>query len=231
MNGRHLYTGHGAYRADPNTYSGSSPFSAQEVPRQIRFNRDHPGIDGSVFFRAKNLTQFLTKGLSDSLSSNYYRYPALTPPMSWKDQAAPAAPVALRFEWTGTGELILSWDEPSGRFVGPFYRYVVYRVESDTPPDPDIASQDPSNLIALTGETVVIDRPEVSGKTYYYFVRAASSNSIESDASNIVEVTGAAVSTENEIMPAFELAQTTLIRSAPGLAGRRSRIGLIVRPR
>ncbi|MFV1968197.1 MAG: family 10 glycosylhydrolase [Pirellulaceae bacterium] len=206
MNGRHLYPGHGAYRADPNTFSRTL-FSATEIPNQIRFNRDHDGISGSVFFRAKNLTLFKTKGLSDSLSSDFYRYPALTPPMAWKDQTPPPAPQALAFEWTGAGELTLSWAEAGGGFDSPYSRYTVYRVEADSPPDLDAASEDPSNLIALTGETVLVDRPGVSEQTYYYYVRSASRNSIESGASNVVEVSGVAVSTETEIVPTFKLAQ------------------------
>jgi uncharacterized lipoprotein YddW (UPF0748 family) len=201
MNGRHLYAAHGAYRADPNTYSGSKSFTATEIPNQIRFNRNHGGITGSVFFRAKNLTFFETQGLSDSLSTDFYRYPALTPPMAWKDQTPPESPEALTFEWTGPGELTLSWD-------AAVRKYTVYRVEADAPPDLDAASEDPRNLIALTGATELVDRPDVSEHTYYYYVRSVSANSIEGPASNVLAVTGTVVTTENVTSPVFELFQS-----------------------
>ncbi|MFV1979805.1 MAG: family 10 glycosylhydrolase [Rhodothermia bacterium] len=208
MNGRHMYVGHGAYRADPKTLPPpGSLISADEIPNQIRFNRDHAGIKGSVFFRAKNLTVFHTKGLADSLKTDFFRYPALTPVMPWKDQTAPPAPQALTFEWTGPGELTLSWDAAAGKSATAAGRFAVYRVQADGPPDLDAASEKASNLIALTGETEVIDRPDVSEETYYYFVRSISANSIESDASNVIDIAGSAVSTENPILPAFKLSQ------------------------
>lgn len=86
--GKHLYIGHGIYRA------GSSPSwkSPKELPEQIQRLRAYPGTQGSAFFSSKNFERN-PNGWSDSLRYNYYRYPALPPPMPWISNAAPAQPL------------------------------------------------------------------------------------------------------------------------------------------
>ena len=76
--------------------------------------RQYPDIQGSVFFRAENITRFSSKGFADSLRTDLYRYPALTPVMPWKDLRAPAVPHGLVSEWTGDEEVTLRWEPPRG---------------------------------------------------------------------------------------------------------------------
>ncbi len=188
LNGQHLYIGHGLYRADPNTFAGTL-FSAEEIPNQIYFNRGYLDILGSVFFRAKNVTEYYSQGIVDRLQSEFYRYPALTPPMPGKDQAAPGAPQHLSYSWTADTELSLTWSPPDS--TSP-RRYAVYRVRSPVQPDLDQASEDPTNLLAVTGDTTLIDYPGEAPYPYYYFVRSVSRNSVESEAPMPVMVYGRA---------------------------------------
>jgi len=195
---RHLYIGHGLYRADRATFSGTL-FSANEVPDQVLFNRDF-FIPGSVFFRASNITKHSSGGFADRLMSDLYRYEALTPSMSWKDMSAPQAPTNLRHEWSEGEDVTLFWDSPTStaddttdaRF------YAVYRVLANWPPDPEEASQEGKNLLAVTGELSLTDAPGIASDSYHYFVRAVSSNSVESVASNIITLKGRATATESE---------------------------------
>ena len=206
-NGRHLYTGHGLYRSDANTFSGTL-FAADEVPRQVRFNRDDPDIFGNVFFRAKNITLFPSKGFADSLKTDLYATPALTPPMAWKRNTPPAPPEELTVTSTGTEELTLDWGAPnaSGIFA-PTRRYAVYRVRSSTEPDAATVIADGRNLLAVTGNTTLIDFPGIAADPYYYVVTSVSANSIESAASNVVSAEGRAVSVELEEPATFMLYQ------------------------
>ena len=110
--GRHLYVGHGLYKADRATFSGNL-FSAREAPRQVRFNRARDDIQGSVFFRAKNITAFSSQGFADTLRTTLHRAPALTPPMEWKDMSAPDAPGELTLSLTGADGVRLSWTAPA----------------------------------------------------------------------------------------------------------------------
>ena len=171
---RHLYTGHALYK------SASRQFSTSEVPNQIRFNRNHSGILGSSFFRA---TLPPWERFSETMRNGLYKYPALTPPMDWKDQTPPAAPFNLMVQ-TDEASILLRWEVPESIAPG---RYAVYRVKSDTEPDANDAAQDPLNLIALTGEIQFRDTPHATLGKYWYFVRSVSRNSVESEPSNIVE--------------------------------------------
>ena len=199
-NGRHVYTGHGLYRSDPNTFSGTL-YSENEVPNQVRFNRREPGVQGSIFFRSKNITTFSSKGFADSLATDLFRRPALPPQMPWKDSAIPEAPVALMYEWQEDDVLRLNWESFSAR------RFAVYRTRSTEPPDPKQVVQDASNLLVVTGETSVTDRPGIAEEPYYYFVTAVSRNSFESEASNLVSVGGRAVARESEVVYTSTLSQ------------------------
>lgn len=200
-NGRHLYIGHGLYRADRGTYSGAT-FPATEIPDQVRFNRDYIDILGSVFFRSSNITAYSTQNFVSTMKEDLYRYPALTPHMAWKSQEAPTNPANLAYEWTADTEVTLTWEAPTE----PPVRYAVYRVRSSGQPDPDAAADDARNLLALTGQTSWSDRPGLATEQYHYFVRSVSRNSIESNSSNMVSLEGRATyADQGPDLPGFAL--------------------------
>ena len=198
--GRHLYAGHGLYKADPAT-AGGSLFSPREVPDQVRFNRADPGILGSVFFRAANLTALSSQGFADSLKADLYRTPALTPSMAWKDETPPGAPVNLAYERIGAGTIRLGWEPPASPESPAPRRYAVYRVRADAEPDAGDVLADARNLIAVTGATSVTDTPEPASERYFYAVTAVSANTVESTPSPFVQVDAQAVAVEDEGPP------------------------------
>lgn len=85
--GKQLYIGQAIYR-----YNDAGWKNANELPRQIRMLRETPNVHGSVYFSSKtfNVNPF---GWNDSLRNNYYRVPAIIPPMKWVDSIAPAKPL------------------------------------------------------------------------------------------------------------------------------------------
>ena len=196
-NGRMIYAGHGLYRSERNTFSGTL-FSANEIPRQVRFVRDEPEVQGSVFFRAKNLTTFGSKGFADSLSTTLYTRPSITPPYDWEDQRAPSAVENLTMTKGTDGSVTLQWDEPFSDPVAK--RYVVYRVASTVEPTWWAEVSFGTSMIAVTGETRFTDLPPAGDDSYYYAVTAASANNIESDVA-VLPV----VSTHAESVQAFDL--------------------------
>ena len=183
VRGRHLYTGHALYRAASETNSGTL-FSPEEIPRQVRFSRDAPEILGSVFFRARNLTHHSSQRFVQVLKTDLFRHPALTPPMAWKASEPPAAPGGLDLTSLEEGVVELSWHPVEGA-----RRYAVYRVRSPTSPDPGAAALDARNLLAVTGETALVDRPE-GPEPSHYFVQAVGGNSSESGPSALVSSGG-----------------------------------------
>jgi uncharacterized lipoprotein YddW (UPF0748 family) len=77
--GRHMYIGHGIYRA----FENNPPWKIKtQLPRQIEMLRKYPTIQGSVYFSSKTFYKN-PNGWNDSLRNNYYKTPALIPEMDW----------------------------------------------------------------------------------------------------------------------------------------------------
>lgn len=189
--GLHTYPGHGLYRASNSTFTGEL-FGENEIPRQVRHNRDNEKISGSVFFRSSNITTYSSKGFADSLKNNFYRYPALQPVMSWKDVTVPATPENLIVTRDAETEYIfnLSWDRPSDEltakmnasvYTDTLLKYAIYRVDSDIDPNEISEMENVANLIAVTGETSYTDIAPPSVNSHWYFVTAVSRNNVESE--------------------------------------------------
>lgn len=86
--GRHCYIGLGIYRAGSNAAWRDPSL----LPRQINMLRQYPEIQGAIYFSSKSF-ESNPNGWSDSLRYNYYKNPALIPPMPWIDSIRPEAPV------------------------------------------------------------------------------------------------------------------------------------------
>lgn len=196
-NDRHIYPGHGLYRSSSSTYSNTL-FDADEIPRQIRHNRDNENISGSVFFRSSNITTYSSKGFADSLKNNYYKYAALQPTMDWKDTSVPNSPENLVVNRDAEKEYVfdLSWDKPqidvqaksAAGHVDTLIKYAVYRVDAGSSPNTVEEMENPYNLIAVTGETSYTDvAAPPSEESHWYFVTAVSRNNVESVPTSAVE--------------------------------------------
>jgi uncharacterized lipoprotein YddW (UPF0748 family) len=88
--GRHMYIGHGIYRfyeSSPRSKAWKNP---NELPAQINLLRQYPTVQGSIYFSSKSFDKN-PNGWNDSLRNNYYRTPALIPPMDW----LPKKPTAI----------------------------------------------------------------------------------------------------------------------------------------
>lgn len=86
--GRHLYIGHGIYRA--NTSEGWR--KKEELPKQIEALRQYTTTQGSAYFSSKSFDTN-PNGWNDSLRMNYYALPAIVPPMPWIDSVAAEKPL------------------------------------------------------------------------------------------------------------------------------------------
>ena len=76
--GKQCYIGLGIYRAGSNATWKDSTL----LPRQIDALRHTPNIQGAIYFSSKSFNRN-PNGWSDSLRNNYYKEPALIPPMEW----------------------------------------------------------------------------------------------------------------------------------------------------
>jgi len=126
-----------------------------ELPNQIKKLREYPQVQGSVFFSSSTFNSN-PNGWSDSLRNNYYKYPAIVPPMSWIDSIKPAQPEIVLdstkpaiFDYSV--DLYLKQDTVDNRIN----RYVIYSFGDTTEMD----NSDPKNI------TEIIE----SGDNYYKF--------------------------------------------------------------
>jgi uncharacterized lipoprotein YddW (UPF0748 family) len=85
--GKHCYIGVGMYKAGVNAIWRDKTL----LPRQVQLMRDHPDVQGAVYFSSKSFEKNIN-GWSDSLAFNYYKEPALIPPMPWIDSIRPMQP-------------------------------------------------------------------------------------------------------------------------------------------
>jgi uncharacterized lipoprotein YddW (UPF0748 family) len=182
-NGRHFYPGHALYRVDP---SGGN-WAANEIPRQIRFDRANPKVQGGVFFRAKSFVSNF-KGVTDSLRNDLYRYQSILPIMNWKDVVAPNPPQNLRFERLANGQGGLLWDIPQIAIDGDSAkRYVVYRFDYANVQPADLENS--ANILNVEGsrESIPGEPPSPTGP-FYFVVTSLDRNYNESSMSSILQV-------------------------------------------
>lgn len=92
--GKHCYIGLGIYRAGSN----AAWKDVNLLPRQITMMRSYPEIQGAIYFSSKSFVNN-PNGWCDSLQNNYYKTPAMVPPMPWlnntiteKKDSQPAEP-------------------------------------------------------------------------------------------------------------------------------------------
>jgi uncharacterized lipoprotein YddW (UPF0748 family) len=179
-NGRHFYPGHAYYRITNWT-------NPSEMPNQIRFDRNNPKVQGSVFFRAKNFPEN-PKGVTDSLRNDLYRYISILPTMNWKDIIAPNPPQNLRFERLANGQGGLLWNLPQIASDGDSAsRYVVYRFLNSNIQPSDLENS--ANIYNVEGSRSSIpDEPPNPNGPYYFVVTSLDRNYNESTMSNVLQV-------------------------------------------
>ncbi|MEO6220677.1 MAG: family 10 glycosylhydrolase [Ginsengibacter sp.] len=176
--GRQMYIGQGIYRSmESKSYAWKN---VNELPNQIKRLREYPQVQGSIFFSSASFTSN-PNGWSDSLRNNYYRYPAIVPPVLWIDSIKPSRPVLL-FDsmkvriYSNAIELYMRDDST----VKNLNRYVIYNFE-DTG---EINKDDPKNITEII----------VSGNNLYKF----DLQKIPQQQNKIVIAATALTSTNNE---------------------------------
>ncbi len=168
--GKDLYIGHAAYKVA--TDSRAAWNSPDEIPKQIRLNRQNPNVQGSIYFRSKSLLDN-PLGVADALKKDYYQQQAMLPntPQSFtKTNNFPKQRCAKNKE----EGIQLRWKYHRKDKKNPPYYYVVYRFEDGVAVD----FNNSKNIIAVTPFHVehqrkweYSDNSAKKGKKYTYVVR------------------------------------------------------------
>ena len=148
--GRHVYAGLGVYRENIQ----------KEITEQIYLTRT-VACQGQSFFRYENILQLPGIALT-------YKYPALIPPMPWKDSIPPLPPTEITAVRGSNQATIIRWNEPALAVDGDnASQYVVYRST-----DEDIDIRNPRNILAVipSTPTMYVDETPKNNIHYYYTV-------------------------------------------------------------
>jgi len=120
-----------------------------ELARQLRLNQQYSGVDGAIFFSARGFMKNL-QGLTDSLATDFYRYPAINPVNRSVPGEASASPANLRIV-KDRRDRMLMWDPVAGEEGKQIAYYVVYAFKGKKPGNID----DPSAILIKTTKTYV----------------------------------------------------------------------------
>ena len=153
--GRQCYIGLGIYRAGYN----AAWRDKNTLPRQIQALRALPEVSGEVYFSSKSFEKN-PNGWSDSLRLNYYKYPALVPPMPWLDSAKPEQP-SLKGASVTTDSILFTLQAPSNPQNLKFF--VIQNLSTGVI----------SHIIALQTEgryTIALSDQEVGNKLAFYYI-------------------------------------------------------------
>ncbi|HDT12076.1 MAG TPA: T9SS type A sorting domain-containing protein [Candidatus Marinimicrobia bacterium] len=169
-NDRHLYVGQAAYRI--------TNWTADEMPRQVRLNRSTEASLGSVFFRYANTPGGNPLGFRDSLRTNYYKFSAVPPTMTWKDSLPSPAPKNFQINFDGDNA-ILTWEhgDMTAAHDDSAARYLVYK----WPVNEVLDRNDGTKILALLLKNQELTVTDADFSYYQYGVTSLDRLSNESE--------------------------------------------------
>ena len=188
---RHVYAGVAAYK--PNVLN--------EIPALIDTTR-RAGALGNCFFTYDDISR-------GEVLAGRYRYPALIPPMQWKDSIAPNPPMNLTAVEENPRRYLLQWFPPLVASDGDGAKYfAIYRFFDGSP-----GIDNPSNLLAtVPGDqsTYLDEIPRPTSPRYRYVITAIDKGNLESAPSSETAVMVAElVALSRPFQPIPLLAQNT----------------------
>lgn len=182
--GRHVYIGHAIYRgATKETKEWGKP---TQLPDQIKILRRYPTIQGSAFYSSKWFTNN-PLGWNDSLQNNYYKYPALVPPMRWIEDEKPWPPIVERS--IVNDSIIQLSVKPDPRNHIEIKYYVVYQYAADS--HEETFGNIPKFISRIVTEPAGFKFSEPLSSqhfSYRYVITAVGKNNNESEMSEIAIV-------------------------------------------
>ena len=179
--GKHVYIGHAIYRGVGRETKGWS--DPNQIPDQIKLLRANPNVQGSIYF-SSNAFAKNPLGWTDSLRNNYYKYPALLPPMNWIDNEKPWPPIVEK-EIDDDSVLQLK-AKPDPRNRVDIKYYVVYMYAADSHQETFGNQPQYVSKIIVKPDGFKIKEPLSSEHfSYRYLITAVGRNNVESDLSEI----------------------------------------------
>jgi len=145
--GTNLYIGHAMYRQARAT---EEPWQAQhptEIEKQLDLNKRLANVKGSAYFSAKSFRDNPFK-INDILLQKYYTHPVLPPSPPSKTALIPEPVTEVKLNKIKRKKYVLRWTVAPENQAKVGVKFMVYQFKKKE----KIQFQNPSNLIALTGE-------------------------------------------------------------------------------
>ena len=168
--GTQLFIGHGLYKLDPEAKEKSWQ-SADEIVNQVKLNRKHHAISGSMFYSAK----FLRKNpleLQQKLQERYYRYTALVPANDRITPVIPENPQNAQIT-VSDGRLRFTWERGENTKSFVIYQFSRWQMINIKKPARIFLTTSDNSVTYLNNELTDPDR-------YRYVVTAISPTNQES---------------------------------------------------
>ncbi len=177
--GRQVYIGHGLYRVSEKSAAWRN---TNELPNQIKLLRQYPNVQGSVYYSSRSFNTN-PNGWNDSLANNYYKYPALIPPMRWIDNEKPWAPLV---EKTIKDSSVTFSVKPDPRNLVDIKYYVIYKYNAESNDKTFGALPQYIYKFVVKPEGFTLTEPlSRQNYSYRYVITAVGKNNNESDLSEI----------------------------------------------
>lgn len=174
-NGTPTYIGHALYRVDPRS-STTAWRTYGEIVRQVRLNRTHPDIRGSLLYSAKFLARPEFRQAIGEVFGCRTLWP-VNPRIAPIEPESPGYPSLVR----GPAGISLSWQPESDD-----RRFVIYRFPRRTE-NPDF--DDASRILCVTGSSTIFLPAASDPGSYDYYVSALSLTHHESEPMPFFEMT------------------------------------------
>lgn len=176
---RAMYIGQAPYKVSQKSKTKEWTESDQLL-KQIRILRAIPEIQGSSFYSSKWFNSDLL-GLQDSLKLDYYKSPAIVPPMPWLDNAAPEPLNKVKKR----GRKLKWKPSDTGKAMDKAWSYVVYLNEEGEKFDPNTGKY----IFTVTkNQQIKIDRINRKKKKYEVRVSVLDRLSNESPVSAPIKI-------------------------------------------
>ena len=178
--GRHIYIGHGIYKSNEKNPKWKNP---NEIPNQIKLTRRYPTVQGSIYYSSIIFNRN-PMGWNDSLQNNYYKHPALLPPMKWIDAEKPMAPIVEKLLINDTTVQLTV--KPDAKNNVDIKYYVLYKYSMDA--HPEAFGNAPKNISKIMTDPkgfIIKETIPTQHSSYRYVVTAVGFNNIESEISEV----------------------------------------------
>ncbi|WP_050615945.1 family 10 glycosylhydrolase [Bacillus testis] len=144
-----------------------------ELPNQVAANRANANVAGQMHFSLRSI-QGNALGYVNLLTSQLYNYTAVTPAVTWKNNAQPAKPSSVQAVQE-SGGMKLTINGPSSSEAR---KYIIYRFEGLN----QGSYLDPRNIVDVVynnGTTTYLDKAAKADKTYTYGITSVSPTGVE----------------------------------------------------